>query len=300
MPAAARANERSITAARHTRGVAARATENFSVLSFFVPRDRRDDVAAVYAFCRGADDIADSGSSPVARAASLAELARWRLLLAASARGEPTGHPVFDALAPAIARRNLPVAAFEDLLAAFEQDQSKTRYDTWEELVEYSRCSANPVGRLVLALGDQLPADPASPILHHSDATCTALQLANFWQDVRRDLMELDRVYLPAADTGISGSTLQSWIDDPGHRDRFAAALRPMVERTRQLMQSAAPLPGLLDGWLRPAVSLFQRGGLAILNKVERNGFDTLWRRPRLSRLDKAVLILREAVGGRR
>ncbi len=164
--------------------------ENFSVLSAVVPADLRDDFAAVYAFCRWADDLGDEIGDPQR---SLNLLAWWRRELQQCFDGQPR-HPVFMALRPVIERHELPMQPFDDLIRAFEQDQTVDRYETWEQLIAYCQLSANPVGRLVLMIcGEQRDEDSFA----NSDATCTALQLTNHWQDVRRDVLERERLYIP-------------------------------------------------------------------------------------------------------
>lgn len=288
----------------YVRGLATSHYENFSVLSSLVPVDLRDDFAAVYAFCRWADDLGDeTGADEAARARSLELLAWWRRELETcfAHAGDPAAaaprHPVFITLASTARQRRLAAQPFHDLISAFEQDQRLTRYGTWDQLVDYCARSANPVGRIVLALA----ASPAgSPIpedhLRMSDATCTALQLTNFWQDVRRDLLERDRVYLPSAETGIDAQTLRLWLDTPDDaaaRVRYIKAVRPLVERTRALFEQGRPLPGILDRRIRPVVWLFGAGGESVLRSVERLGCATLWRRPTLTNGRKAALLAR-------
>lgn len=286
--------------------------ENFSVLSRMVPPDLRDDFAAVYAFCRWADDLGDETCAPVdggeeafaaGRARALELLGWWREGLAgcfAFARGAAEAaprHPVFIALAETVRRRSLDEAPFGRLIDAFEQDQRVPRYETWAQVVDYCTRSADPVGRIVLALRG-VTDDEA--MLQMSDATCTALQLTNFWQDVRRDLQERDRVYLPSAETGLGAGELRAWIDhpdDPSARVRYIRAVRPLVERTRGLFQAGSGLPRamLADGRaadLAPAVWLFGAGGRSVLRSVERMGCATLWRRPRLGAGRKASLVV--------
>ncbi len=278
--------------------------ENFHVLSRLVPEELVDDFAAVYAFCRWADDLADElGGGPLQRRLASSLLAWWRKLTVqcfAHARGEddePPGHPVFIALAQTAQRRGLDEAPFHRLIDAFEQDQRVVRYDTWEQLLDYCQGSANPVGRIVLALagcrGDG-PGDAEQ--LLRSDAICTALQLTNFWQDVRRDLLERDRVYLPLAETGLDAQTLRDWAtrpNDPACRVAFIKALRPLVERTQRLFDEGAELPRMVDQRVRAVVWLFAAGGRRTLRKVERAGCATLWTRPRLTAWDKASLLAR-------
>lgn len=292
--------------------------ENFHVLSRFVPPALREDFANVYAFCRRADDIADEHPhTDASRVAALSELARWRALLdeahafARSERSAPPDHPVFGPLAHTMRRRALDAAPFHDLLSAFEQDQRVSRYETWDDLLDYCARSANPVGRIVLALIHSPPArgkregegdshaNVTSAALHIlSDAVCTALQLTNFWQDVRRDLLDRGRVYLPLAETGLDAATLRAWAatpDDPEARVVFIRALRPLVRRTRELFADAHALPALIDDPdLSRVVRLFLRGGERTLDAIEAIGCATLWRRPALTARDKAMLVLRE------
>lgn len=164
--------------------------ENFSVLSALVPRDLRDDFAAVYAFCRWADDLGDEVGDPVR---SLELLAWWRRELEQCFAGEPR-HPVFIALHPTITKHDLPMQPFDALIRAFEQDQTKRRYETWEEVIDYCTRSADPVGRLVLMLCGEPRTEEVFTL---SDKICTALQLTNHWQDVKRDILERDRIYIP-------------------------------------------------------------------------------------------------------
>jgi len=277
--------------------------ENFSVLSQLVPADLVDDFAAAYAFCRWADDLADeTGADDDARQLSLDLLAWWRTQTDACfdyAQRKPGAdapkHPVFIALAATAQRRSLPSEPFHDLINAFEQDQRVTRYATWTQLLDYCKGSANPVGRIVLALaghtGDA-PGDDARFAM--SDATCTALQLTNFWQDVRRDLAERDRIYMPSDLTGVTADTLRDWLarpTDPAARVPFIKALRPLVERTHALFDAGADLPKRVDPCIAPVVWLFGAGGRSALRAVERTGCTTLWNRPRLSHGAKIALV---------
>ena len=281
--------------------------ENFSVLSRLVPERMRDDFAAVYAFCRWSDDLGDEmGATPEAREKSLALLGWWRAELEACfafVRGDaerlPT-HPVFVALAETIRRRGLPIRPFDDLISAFEQDQRVTRYRTWADLLDYCTRSANPVGRLVLGIGGYDGTGPGDEeLLRMSDATCTALQLANFWQDVRRDLTDRDRIYIPLEEAGIPEDRLRAWASmprEPKARVPYIRAMRPLVIRTRELFREGRGLPHALGNELAPVVWLFGAGGEAVLTRIERMGCATLWERPRLTKLDKAALITAASV----
>lgn len=292
------------TGAEHARAWAERYTgahtENFSVLSRFVPRELRPDFASVYAFCRAADDLADeTGNDAEARRRSLELLGEFRAATRRAFAGEAT-EPLFVALSETIRRHRLPIAPFDDLIAAFELDQTVTRHQTWRSLVDYSRGSANPVGRLVLMLCGYRP--PEEEIANaeryaRSDAVCTALQLTNFWQDVRRDLIERDRVYLPLAEIGLSVEELRAWMSAPVRaedRERYRVALRSLVARTWELFDEGRPLAATLRGDIAPVIRLFQAGGEAILHKIAAMEFDTLWRRPRIGKVGKVWLVAKE------
>lgn len=294
-------------ARRYVHQLATSHYENFPVLTRLVPPALRDDFAAVYAFCRWSDDLGDeTGMDDAARARSLQLLAQWRAMLeqcvhyARAQSDQPPTHPVYVALAQTIRSRNLSDRPFHHLIDAFEQDQRVTRYETWEQVVDYCTRSADPVGRIVLSLAGVGDAgDPqdehAARLVAMSDATCTALQLINFWQDVRRDLLERDRVYLPADVVGFAAEELRDWIarpSDPAGRVRYIKALRPLVERTRALFEQGRSLPDELPPAIAPVVRLFWQGGMSIARAIERQGCTTLWRRPTLGRARKASLIL--------
>jgi len=288
-------------AVAYCRELATSHQENFSVLTSLVPSRLRDDFAAVYAFCRWSDDLGDeydvvegAGGLEAARAEASRRLAWWRGELERCWEGSAR-HPVFVALA-ATRRRHpgLPMKPFVDLISAFEQDQRKTRYETWDEVVDYCTRSADPVGRIVLHLGGYAEGPENAERYEASDATCTALQLTNFWQDVRRDLVERDRVYLPERETGLRAEHLRAWLDrgdEPGVRVAYIRAVRPMVERTWGLFERGRGLEGMLDRELRPVVWLLGAGGRAALGRVESMGCATLWRRPRLGKVAKASLV---------
>ena len=279
--------------------------ENFSVLSRLVPARLRPHFAAVYAFCRWADDLGDeTGRDDAAKARSMALLAWWRGELRRCFAGEAT-HPVFMALAPTVREFDLPIEPFDDLIRAFEMDQQITRYQTFGEVVGYCQCSANPVGRLVLMLGGYRPERDSEKRFAMSDSICTALQLTNLWQDVRRDLLERDRVYVPATDTGVDAATLKDWMVrggpeggyQPDVRIAYINMMRGLVEKTWPLFRAGGALPGMLNDDLRKVVWLFSAGGQSVLHAVERSGCTTLWQRPRLGKLGKASLVLRAMLG---
>ncbi len=296
------------SALRRVTALATSHDENFPVLTRLVPRDLRGDFAAVYAYCRTCDDLGDeTGVGPEARLRSLELLREWRRMLegcVAFATGTPGSaaprHPVFLALAGTIRRHELPPTPFHHLIDAFEQDQRVTRYETWGQLLDYCTRSADPVGRIILHLAGARPVHPDwEELAAMSDATCTALQLTNFWQDVRRDLLERDRVYLPTQETGFAEEHLRAWLDDrpgapgaePENRVRYIRALRRLVGRTWPLFEKGRPLPARLGGSMGRVVWMFGAGGERVLREVERAGCTTLWRRPRLGRLAKLMIV---------
>ncbi len=284
---------------RFTRG----AKENFSVLSLLVPREHRQHFASVYAFCRVADDLADeAGAGPEARERSKERLAVFRDALRSALGGspaselsdEPWGH-LFRALAWTVRERSLPPEPFHQLLDAFEADQVKTRYATWNELLAYSERSANPVGRLVLMiLGYRPPSQCAAheAMFAASDDICTALQLVNFWQDVRRDLLERDRIYLPLAECSLDEETLRAWLKGPPCAE-FGRAVLPLVDRTQALFDRGDVLMGMLPRSHARLIRAFAAGGREVVRKVRAIEGATLWERPRVSPWNKARIVIR-------
>src|ERR1017187_9555547 len=254
----------------YTRWLATNHYENFHVVSALLPKRLHQDFYNVYAYCRWADDLADEIADP---AESLSLLAWWRGELDGMYRlvdQSPATHPVFAALAPTVAQYGIPRQPFSDLIDAFVQDQTVTRYRNWDELFRYCRNSANPVGRLVLYLGGY--SDAARQSL--SDATCTALQLANFWQDVTVDLRK-DRVYLPLDVLERNGYPLED-LFARRFDDRFRRAMKEAVGVARELFLKGLPLAGQVDRRLAIDLELFSRGGLKILEKIERQDYDLL------------------------
>jgi len=249
--------------------------ENFTVVSRLAPRRMRTALAVLYAYCRTVDDIGDEAAGN-----RMALLDRYQEELGAAYGGTPH-HWVMVALQAVLRDVALPREPFERLIEANRMDQRTTRYPTFDHLLEYCTCSANPVGRLVLALYGIR--DPASDSL--SDATCTALQLANFWQDVKRD-WEMDRIYLPQdelADYGVAEEDLATDRATPAFRDLMAF----QVQRARDYFSDGLPLIDRVHGHLRVDLAFFSCGGLAILDRIESSGFDTLRERPALTGWDK-------------
>jgi len=266
----------------YTRWLATHHYENFHVVSFLLPKRLHQDFYNVYAYCRWADDLGDETGD---REESLRLLDWWRTELEALYQGR-AGHPVFVALEPTVRRYAIPQQPFADLIRAFVQDQTITRYHDWDDLFGYCRYSANPVGRLVLYLCGY--SDPARQRL--SDATCTALQLANFWQDVTVDLAK-DRVYIPLEVMRRHGYSL---VDLAARRSNpaFAAVMREVCEKARELFYEGLPLVGKVNRRLALDLDLFSRGGLRVLDKIARQGYDVLSVRPAISKTERAGLLV--------
>jgi len=272
----------------YTRWLAHHHYENFNVASWLLPRRLHQHFYNLYAYCRWADDLGDEIADP-ARALGL--LDEWEGELRRCYAGDAQ-HPVFIALAPTIRACDIPMEPFADLLVAFRQDQIVHRYPTWGDMIGYCRYSANPVGRLVLYLCGYRDAERQ----RLSDATCTALQLANFWQDVSRDL-EKGRIYIPLdllARHGLAAEDVEARRFD----ERYAAAMKELLARTRELFAEGARLAATLDSALRVDIELFSRGGMAVLDAIESSGYDTLHRRPSIGK-GKQMRLLGRALAGR-
>jgi squalene synthase HpnC len=252
--------------------------ENFPVASILLPRRLRPAVEAIYAFARSADDLADEGDAcPEER---LAALRAYETALDGIAAGTPPDHPMFERLALVVAQYELDLQPLRDLLSAFRQDVVTTRYPDYITLRDYCRRSADPVGRLMLALygvGDALS-------LRQSDAICSALQLINFWQDVAIDIGK-GRIYLPLEDLqrfGVTEADIRAGRDSPPWR----ALMRFEVARARALILEGAPLATRLPGRIGWELRMIVQGGLRILEAIERVDYDVFRRRPKLRRLD--------------
>jgi squalene synthase HpnC len=261
--------------------------ENFSVASWFLPERLRQHFFNIYAYCRIADDLGDEVGDPEA---SLQLLHEWQAELDACYDGKPR-HPVFVALAAQVRKFDIPRQPFADLLQAFRQDQSVTRYETFSDLVNYCHYSANPVGHLVLYLCGYR--DPERQAL--SDRTCTALQLANFWQDVSVDYAK-GRIYLPLEDLHRYG-VKEEEIATNRNTAAFCEMMRFEVQRAREWFSEGWPLSGKVDRELAVDLELFSRGGQEILNAIERQGYAVLGRRPAISKTRKLALVARAALG---
>ncbi|MGA7340455.1 MAG: squalene synthase HpnC [Terracidiphilus sp.] len=275
-------------ALKYCRRLAESHYENFHVVSRFLPKALRPHFHAIYAYCRISDDLGDEVGD---RSVALALLDLWGRELDACYEGRAR-HPVFVALGATIGACAIPKEPFADLLTAFRQDQTVTRYESMQDVLGYCRYSANPVGRLVLYACGEV----SDENFRLSDATCTALQLANFWQDVRVDFAK-GRVYLPQDDMrcfGVSDETIANGVATA----EFRALLRHEVAFARALFEEGLPLIGRVNRELAIDLDLFSRGGMEILRAIERRDCDVLSARPSISKGSKLALALR-AIGGK-
>ena len=270
--------------------------ENFPVASFLLGRRMRPHVAALYAFARAADDFADEGERSVDERHRLLDGWRARLLEAVAGatstlqRPPEPGEPehtreIFMALGVTIRRLQLPSALLEDLLSAFRQDVTVSRYATWPALFDYCRRSANPIGRLVLRIGGYADHD----LDKCSDAICTALQLTNFWQDVKSDWGR-GRIYLPGEEMQAHGASEMALGGEHLSSD-WREALASAVSRTRTLFQDGLPLCDRLSGRLRYEIRVTWLGGTRILDRIEAVNYDVLSHRPTIGAGDIAWLV---------
>ncbi|HEY7096015.1 MAG TPA: squalene synthase HpnC [Terriglobales bacterium] len=261
--------------------------ENFSVATWFLPQRLRQHFCNVYAYCRISDDLGDEVGNPEA---SLRLLDEWESELTACYAGSPR-HPVFVALAETVAKFDIPKEPFSDLLSAFRQDQTVTRYATFDDLLGYCLNSANPVGRLVLYVCGYRDSERQQL----SDFTCTALQLANFWQDVSADYAK-GRLYLPLEDLKEYG-VVESDIAGARNTDAFCRMMQFEVQRAREWFDRGLPLASCVDRELAIDIELFSRGGQEILNAIQRQNFKVLGCRPAISKSRKLALVARAALG---
>jgi squalene synthase HpnC len=261
--------------------------ENFPVASVLLPAGLRPPVEAIYAFARSADDLADEGDAePQAR---LAALDNYETELDRIESGLPSNIPLFARLATTVKNHSLPLQPFRDLLSAFKQDVVKTRYASFEELLDYCRRSANPVGELMLRLYGA--ADAVS--MKQSDAICTALQLINFWQDVAIDWKK-DRIYLPQEDMQRFGVS-EAHLNEARTNNQWRALMEFEVDRARTLILSGAPLALRLPGRIGWELRLVVQGGLRILERIEAADYDVFRRRPQLGMKDWLQMLWRAA-----
>lgn len=261
--------------------------ENFHVASWFLPKRLRPHFHAIYAYCRVSDDLGDETGS---REQGMALLDLWGQELDACYRGE-TRHPVFVALAETIREFDIPKLPFADLLVAFRRDQTIVRMQTMEDVLDYCHYSANPVGHLVLYVCGYRDEER----FRLSDYTCTALQLANFWQDVWPDYAR-DRIYFPQEDMHRFGVD-ESMIAEARFTPEFRELMRYEVEYARKMMREGLPLIGMVNRGLAIDLDLFSRGGLEILRAIEEQNYDVLKARPAISKPRKAALLIRALTG---
>ena len=268
--------------------------ENFTVISRFTPRQHRPALEAVYAFCRHTDDLGDEAEGD-----RLALLDEWEaeldlaltLTLSQGERGlEGPTHPIMVALQDTIRRAQIPEEPFRKLIEANRMDQGSGRFETYADVLHYCDHSANPVGRMVLhVLGEATDEN-----VRLSDATCTALQLANFWQDVARDYA-IGRIYIPLEDMRAFGCTEEQIAN--GVADKaFRSVLRFEVDRAQALFEEGLPLAARLSGRARLAIALFSKGGMRVLDTIRKQDYDVLSERPVVTRFRKLWLILSTAV----
>jgi len=270
-------------AVEYTRWLATHHYENFHVVSFLLPRELHQDFYNVYAFCRWADDLGDEIGDPDE---SLRLLAWWRKELNAMYRGD-AAHPVFIALKGSVERHAIPIEPFDRLIRAFEQDQVVTRYQNFSGVFDYCLNSANPVGHLVLYLCGYRDSERQ----RLSDYTCTALQLANFWQDVTVD-MQKNRIYLPLDLFDKNGYSVQE-LFALTFDSRFEAIMREAVDVAQDLFEKGLPLVSTVNRRLALDLELFSRGGMKVLDKIRRQGYNVLKQRPHIGKTERVGLLLR-------
>lgn len=258
--------------------------ENFTVISRFTPRQHRPALEAVYAFCRHTDDLGDEAEGD-----RLALLDEWEAELTRAYTSKPT-HPIMVALQDTIRRAQIPEEPFHKLIEANRMDQGSGRFETYADVLHYCDHSANPVGRMVLhVLGEATEEN-----VRLSDATCTALQLANFWQDVARDYA-MGRIYIPLEDMRAFGCTeeqIANGVADKAFRD----LMRCEVDRAQALFEEGLPLGARLGGRAGLAIALFSKGGMRVLDAIRNQDYDVLSRRPVVTRSRKLWLIVSTAV----
>jgi squalene synthase HpnC len=267
----------------YTRWLATHHYENFQVVSFLLPKHMHQDFYNVYSFCRWADDLGDEIGDTQE---SLRLLNWWRGELEAMYAGRAS-HPVFVALKTTVAKCGIPMEPFDRLIRAFVQDQTVARYQNMDQVFDYCINSANPVGHLVLYLGGY--SDSERQLL--SDYTCTALQLANFWQDISVDLKK-DRVYLPLDLLARHGYSVDE-LFALKFNDRFRALMTEAVAVADDQFRKGLPLIKMVDRRLSLDLDLFSRGGMKVLDKIRAQNYDVLSRRPHISKAERVGVLLR-------
>lgn len=275
--------------------------ENFVVMSRLLPARWADDFAAIYTYCRRADDAADEAPSIDEALAGLEDLERRVESVYAGTLDGSDLH--FEALADVIERHEIPKSLFLDLLDAFVQDQRVNRYESWTQLLDYCRRSADPVGRLVLYVTGHGDRDEAHPQWELSDSTCTALQLVNFWQDVRPDYLKRDRIYMPAdimSEHGVDETALKLMIEQRKATPACESLVADLVERTAPMFVRGRTLTEHLTADAVPVIRLFNDGGEAVIRGIRRQRYDVVRRRPPVTRLSKAWMVARAWIDLRR
>jgi squalene synthase HpnC len=257
--------------------------ENFPVASFFLPQEKRPYIQALYAFSRIADDFADELQRPPED--RLNDIDAWEEQLRRCYEGE-ADHPVFIALLETIKRYDIPIDPLRDLLAAFKRDVTQNRYETFEDLLSYSRCSANPVGRLILMIFNYRE----ESMFEYSDSICTALQLANFWQDVEIDRQK-DRLYIPLEDFERFKYSVKEWQDRKA-TDGFRELMKYEVQRTKDIFYRGAKLPSLVAKDLQLELKLIWFGGMEILRMIEKQHYNIIENRLKLGTMSKVKILL--------
>ncbi len=261
--------------------------ENFPVASILMPKRLRKPVSAIYRFARAADDIADEGQ--LSDEERLNRLGEFRAELGRIQNNEPPLTTVFQNLGAAVHEYALPMQPLYDLLDAFSQDVVKKRYANFDELLDYCRRSANPVGNLLLRLyGDATPVNIA-----YSDAICTSLQIINFWQDVAKD-HAIGRIYLPLDELARYGAT-EAQIANQISDDAWRSLMKFQVDRVRAMMLSGKPLGSILTGRIGLEMRMIISGGLRILDKLESAQYDMFRHRPVLKAFDWAIMLAKSA-----
>jgi squalene synthase HpnC len=260
--------------------------ENFSVAARILPRQKRQDLYNIYTFCRLADDFADNAIS-IDDAGS--KLHNWELSLEAAASGD-VNDPFFNALGNTIRRQNLSLEPFKRLLQAFRLDLIKNRYATRRELSDYTHLSANPVGTIVLELYGYKNSD----LFALSDKICTALQLANHWQDVAEDY-DRGRIYIPLEDMQRHGVDERT-IADKDANTNFRALVKDEVDFARTMFAEGKDLIFRVNGWLRLQLGLYFEGGMSALSAIERNNYDVLNNSSKLRKFDKLAVLFRSSL----
>lgn len=268
-------------ASAYCRTLATGHYENFPLVSWLLPKGLHQHFYNVYAFCRWADDLGDEVGDPEQ---SLKALDWWSHELDQCYEGQQR-HPVFIALRPTIDEFEIPRQLFADLISAFKQDQYLVEYESYSQLLDYCTRSANPVGRIVLHLCRMV----SNQTCRWSDSICTGLQLANFWQDVSRDL-DIGRIYLPAEDRSRFGVSRDDLLSRQS-TDPFVELMKFEVKRAREHLTDGLPLVDVLPGPLQVDIDLFARGGLCILRRIEQINYRVLETRPVVRKLDMAQML---------